>query len=77
MSAAWQTASYVLRILSIKYPTIMGYYAGWFILILVCTFLLPVWHVGTRLNLPGVSLVDECVRLHGHGKDGLQLHIQG
>ncbi|KAL8949545.1 MAG: hypothetical protein Q9222_004354 [Ikaeria aurantiellina] len=39
MSALWQFICYVLRVLSIKYPASMGYYSGWFVLILVS----PLW----------------------------------
>ncbi|KAI4241389.1 MAG: hypothetical protein L6R40_004565 [Gallowayella cf. fulva] len=39
MSALWQTVCYLLRVLSIKQPSSMGYYSGWFILILVS----PLW----------------------------------
>lgn len=35
MAGIWQTVNYILRILSITYPTSYGFYAGWFILILV------------------------------------------
>lgn len=41
MSALWQTVCYLLRVLSIKQPSSMGYYSGWFILILVCVSMLP------------------------------------
>ncbi|KAL8806856.1 MAG: hypothetical protein Q9200_004893 [Gallowayella weberi] len=39
MSALWQAICYILRVLSIKNPASMGYYSGWFILILVS----PLW----------------------------------
>ncbi|KAL8827466.1 MAG: hypothetical protein Q9170_007006 [Blastenia crenularia] len=39
VSALWQTICYILRIMSIKHPASMGYYSGWFILILTA----PLW----------------------------------
>lgn len=39
MGAVWQTAAYALRSVSIKYYTNIGYYATWFLLILLS----PLW----------------------------------
>ncbi|RAO69752.1 uncharacterized protein BHQ10_005764 [Talaromyces amestolkiae] len=39
MSALWQSITYILRIISIKNPTSLGDYAGWFVLILIS----PLW----------------------------------
>ncbi|EED22970.1 conserved hypothetical protein [Talaromyces stipitatus ATCC 10500] len=39
MSVLWQAITYILRIISIKNPTSLGDYAGWFVLILIS----PLW----------------------------------
>ena len=39
MSALWQFLTYVIRIISIKNPTQVGYYSAWFILMLLA----PLW----------------------------------
>ncbi|EEA28511.1 hypothetical protein TMatcc_003159 [Talaromyces marneffei ATCC 18224] len=39
MSALWQSITYILRIISIKNPSSLGEYAGWFVLILIS----PLW----------------------------------
>lgn len=75
MSALWQTIGYVLRILSIKHPASMGYYSGWFILILVRILRMPLDTMIRQLIAPGISTMDQRFRLHGYGKNGLQLHV--
>jgi len=52
MSAIWQTVCYVLRILSIKHPASMGYYTGWFTLILVCISLRTRTHKAEYFSWP-------------------------
>lgn len=78
MGALWEMACYVFRILSIKHVANSTYYSVWFILMLV-TPPVPAQRTNPRSKANqslACPTLDQCIRLHGLGQNGVQLHLQ-